>query len=43
MMRNVFFLVNTIKVLKIGNYLKLLYKKKRLPLHWAASLFILCY
>ena len=41
MMRNVFFLVNTIKVLKIGNTL-LLYKKERLPLHWGQPLY-LCY
>ena len=39
MMRNVFFLVNTIKVLKIGNTL-LLYKKERLPLHWGQPLYL---
>ena len=43
MMRNVFFLVNTIKVLKIGNTL-LLYKKERLPFALGvASLFMLYY
>lgn len=41
MMRNVYSLVNTIKVLKIGNTL-LLYKKERLPLHWGQPLY-LCY
>lgn len=43
MVKNVFSLENTIKDLTTDNYLKLLYKRERLPHTGATSLFMLYY